>query len=182
MHRLAYILIPALAAAAACSSSSSSPRPSLVYDTVTTMSGLKYIDLQPGHGPIIQRGDTLVVDYGGWLINGVLFDTSLDSIARNYTRKGFPFSEIQGEINRSVYFDRGGYPFEPLTVQIGHSRVIAGWDEGLLAEMRVGGWRRLIIPPDLAYGAYGSGPIPPNATLIFDVYVHQARSRPAGAP
>jgi hypothetical protein len=46
--------------------------------------------------------------------------------------------------------------------------VIAGWQRGVVG-MKVGGQRRLIIPPDLAYGSTGSGPIPPNATLVFDI-------------
>ena len=48
------------------------------------------------------------------------------------------------------------------------SQVIAGWQRGVPG-MKVGGSRRLIVPPDLAYGSSGSGPIPPNATLIFDI-------------
>ncbi len=58
---------------------------------------------------------------------------------------------------------------QPLTIVIGAGKVIAGWDQGILG-MRVGGKRRLIIPPDLAYGEKGfEGVIPPNAILVFDI-------------
>ena len=58
---------------------------------------------------------------------------------------------------------------EPLTVEIGTGKVIAGWDQGIIG-MKVGGRRRLIIPPSLAYGEKGAGGvIPPNAALIFDI-------------
>jgi peptidylprolyl isomerase len=109
---------------------------------VTTPSGLRIIDVKVGTGPVPQAGQTVTVNYTGWLFvdgkKGKKFDSSLD---------------------------RG----EPFSFTLGQGQVIKGWDEGL-ATMHVGGKRTLIIPPDLGYGASGAGSdIPPGATLIFDV-------------
>lgn len=111
--------------------------------TVTTASGLKYIDHQVGKGDEAVKGATVEVHYTGWLYeNG----------------------------NRGKKFDSSRDRNQAFRFPLGAGRVIKGWDEGV-AGMKVGGKRELIIPPELGYGAQGagSGLIPPNATLDFEV-------------
>lgn len=110
--------------------------------TRTTESGLKIIDLKEGTGAQPQVGQTVKVDYTGWLND---------------------FDDLDGKFDSSK--DRR----KPLSFAVGTGRVIAGWDEGLLS-MKVGGKRRLVIPSDLGYGKRGAGGIiPPDATLYFEV-------------
>jgi peptidylprolyl isomerase len=73
-----------------------------------------------------------------------------------------------GYLDDGTVFDSSVQRNQPFEFQLGVGRVIPGWDEGL-ATMRVGGKRRLIIPPDLAYGAQANGAIPANSRLTFDV-------------
>jgi len=127
--------------------------PDVTGEEVTLDSGLVYIDFAPGAGEVAQTGDTVAVNYTGWLQDtGVRFDSS---ISRDST----------------------------YGVTIGAGGVIQGWDLGLpgLAE---GGTRRLIIPPELAYGETGSGDnIPPGATLIFDIILVDILTKaPAASP
>jgi FKBP-type peptidyl-prolyl cis-trans isomerase len=142
--------------------------------TETTMSGLRYMVYERGTGPKVEPGMKVKVNYAGYLSDGTLFDTSLDSVGRLHNPSGRPFSTLPDTVDRTTFFNRGGYPFEPIEFVVGKGQVIRGWDEGLTTDMYVGGRRRLIIPPELGYGASGTGPIPPNATLIFDVQVLSA--------
>ncbi|MGH6888091.1 MAG: FKBP-type peptidyl-prolyl cis-trans isomerase [Rhizomicrobium sp.] len=110
---------------------------------VSRPDGLTITDVKPGTGAVAKPGEMVTVNYTGWLYvhgaKGAKFDSS---------------------------FDHG----QPFSFPLGAGKVIPGWDKGV-AGMKVGGERTLIIPPELGYGPMGTpgGPIPPNATLIFDV-------------
>ena len=73
-----------------------------------------------------------------------------------------------GRLENGTKFDSSVDRGQPFEFPIGVGAVIKGWDEGVMT-MKVGGKRKLIVPPDLGYGADGVGPIPPNSTLIFEV-------------
>ena len=80
-----------------------------------------------------------------------------------------------GWLTDGAMFDSSRTRNSPFQFMLGGGQVIQGWDEGV-AGMREGGQRRLIIPPNLGYGARGApGAIPPNATLIFDVELIKAQ-------
>ena len=73
-----------------------------------------------------------------------------------------------GTLENGTKFDSSLDRGQPFQFRIGTGRVIKGWDEGVMT-MKVGGKRKLIIPPSLGYGARNMGPIPANSTLIFEV-------------
>lgn len=113
----------------------------------TTADGLQYIDLKVGTGNTVKEGDTINVNYNGWIQSTeVRFDSS--------------------------YIDNNGKPAQFALTSGG---LIQGWIEGIPG-MKVGGKRRLIIPPSLGYGDQANGPIPANATLIFDVEIVSIQS------
>jgi FKBP-type peptidyl-prolyl cis-trans isomerase FkpA len=94
--------------------------------------------------------------------------TASRRVTVNYT--GWLYAANAPE-NKGQQFDSSLSPGRtPFAFTIGAGEVIRGWDQGVVG-MRVGGQRRLVIPPALAYGSTGAGngAIPPNATLVFDI-------------
>lgn len=81
-----------------------------------------------------------------------------DSVTVHYT----------GWLANGTKFDSSRDRNEPIKFKLGAGDVIAGWDKGI-AGIKIGGKRKLVIPPQLAYGAAGRGIIPPNSVLVFDV-------------
>ena len=109
---------------------------------ITTPSGLTIEELVVGSGAAAASGQKVTVHYTGWLAEKENKGTKFDSSR-----------------------DRG----DPFIFPLGKGQVIRGWDEGVQG-MKVGGKRKLTIPPALGYGARGAGgAIPPNATLVFEV-------------
>jgi len=113
--------------------------PTKVGESVKRPSGLVYETLKEGTGPQAKPHDTLTIQYIAVIEGGKVFDSTRD---RNH----------------------------PATFEdLGNSRFIQGWNEGI-AGMKVGERRKLTIPPPLAYGALGRLPaIPPNSTMTLDI-------------
>jgi peptidylprolyl isomerase len=109
--------------------------------------GLQFLDLKVGTGQTVPANATVDVQYTGWLSDGTLFDTSRQ-----------PGRDVLCAILVNTQSTVGNC-----------TPVIPGWNEGVPG-MKVGGRRKLIIPPALGYGAQGAPPtIPANATLVFTV-------------
>lgn len=100
-------------------------------------------DVRTGTGADAANGRRITVNYTGWLYD-----------ATKPEQKGSQFDTSVGK--------------SPFSFTLGAGQVIKGWDQGFVG-MKTGGLRRLVIPPSLGYGASGNGPIPGNATLVFDV-------------
>jgi FKBP-type peptidyl-prolyl cis-trans isomerase FkpA len=115
------------------------------------ITSLQKEDLKEGTGAEARKGQMVSVHYTGWLYDANAAD-----------KKGQKFDS-----------SRDGT--EPFSFTLGGGDVITGWDEGV-AGMKVGGTRMLTIPPSMGYGARGAGGvIPPNATLLFEVELLDAR-------
>jgi len=113
----------------------------------TTSAPYSQTDLVVGTGTLAQSGNQVTVAYTGWL-----HDSSRPEA------KGTQFDS-----NTNFSF------------RLGAGAVIRGWDQGVVG-MRVGGQRRLVIPPELAYGDRSPGnPIPANATLVFDITLNSVQ-------
>jgi FKBP-type peptidyl-prolyl cis-trans isomerase FkpA len=116
-----------------------------------TPSGMYLLESLKGKGKKAERGKMVKVNYTGRLLDGTIFDTSIEAEAKN----------------AGLYNPQRQYG--PLDFELGAGQVIRGWEEGI-GYMNVGGKATLIIPSSLAYGPSGAGGIiAPYSTLIFDV-------------
>ncbi len=132
------------AAAAPADASAAAPQQADPFAVVKMPSGVEYKELAIGTGAKVYPGNTVGVQYTGWLQNP--------------------------DGSRGAVFDSSRNTGLPLEFILGDGKVIRGWEIGMQG-MRIGGKRRLIIPSSLAYGAKGTSSIPPYSTLIFDVEV-----------
>lgn len=124
-------------------------------------SGLKYVVLQEGDGPKPSQGQRISVDYAGWLEDGTLIDTSREAVAREFGKYDELFTMHRGD-------------FSPISMLYSPDmRLIAGFKEAVMT-MKSGDKWRVFIPPYLGYGSQGSGPIPPNSNLVFDLEMNLA--------
>jgi FKBP-type peptidyl-prolyl cis-trans isomerase FkpA len=131
----------------------------------TTASGLKYKLTKIGTKPKPLNGDTVYVNYVGHTLDGKVFDSSIESVAK------------------AANLQQMGRVYEPINFALGAKGVIPGWEEGLLL-INEGGKATFVIPSKLAYGANAAGPgIPAYSTLVFDVElvkVNRAKAVTAG--
>lgn len=116
-----------------------------------TPSGLHYVIHTPGKGMLPKPGQKVRVNYTGMLLNGKVFDTSIEEVAKTHGK----------------YHPQRTY--QPFAFDLGRGRVIKGWDEGI-ALLKPGAKATLLVPSYLAYGERGAGnDIPPNSVLAFEV-------------
>ncbi len=123
----------------------------------TLPSGLQLLKLVEGTGEKPTIGQQVKVFYAGYLEDGTLFDSNYEDIATKF---------MQYNPRRKA---GGGYEAVPMPYSP-DAGLIPGFKEGLLT-MNVGDKIRVFIPPHLGYGEQGSGPIPPNSNLIFDLEI-----------
>ena len=97
-----------------------------------SITGLLWMDIEVGTGPVVDFGDRVSVGITGWLVDGTQFDS------------------------------------QTVEVLLFAGELIPGLLEGI-SDMRVGGVRKLVVPPQLAWGTRGNGPVPPNAFVVFEV-------------
>jgi FKBP-type peptidyl-prolyl cis-trans isomerase len=121
-----------------------------------TESGLYYVITQPGKGENGKSGQSVKVDYTGYTLEGVYFDTSVKSVA----------------IEKGMYNpEREQYaPYAPYEVTIDRSQVIRGWHEELKV-LNKGSKATIFVPSTMAYGPQGKNQIKPNEVLIFELEV-----------
>lgn len=112
--------------------------------------------------PFIRKGSTVTT------ASGLQYEEIVEGTGASPQPGQTVVVQYTGTLEDGTKFDSSVDRGQPFQFQIGVGRVIRGWDEGVMT-MKVGGKRKLIIPPQLGYGARGVGPIPPNSTLLFEV-------------